>query len=163
MPLTLDLQAYSPAGSTLSFSNTGLPTGLSLNSSTGVITGTPTTAGNYLVTITVTVGSHSATGTFSWQIATAGIANPGDQTNTEGDTVSLQLAGVGPGTVTYSASGLPAGLSLDSQTGPHFGYNQRRRCGQRALHCGRGGHQRADRRQPDLHLEHQSEGQRNGA
>ena len=61
MPLTLDLQAYSPAGSILSFSNTGLPTGMSLSSSTGVITGTPTTAGNYLVTITVTVGGHSTT------------------------------------------------------------------------------------------------------
>ena len=61
VPVTMDLQAYSPAGSTLTYSKTGLPTGLSLNTSTGVITGTPTTAGNYLVAITMTDGSNTTT------------------------------------------------------------------------------------------------------
>jgi Putative Ig domain len=41
-----------PAGSSTSFTNTGLPSGLSLDDSTGVVTGTPVTAGNYLVDIT---------------------------------------------------------------------------------------------------------------
>ena len=115
--LTLNLQAYSPAGSTLTYSETGLPTGLSLNTSTGVITGTPSAAGNYVVGITVSDGTHNVAATFNWQITTAGVGDPGTQTVTEGDTVSLQLAGVGPGAVTYSASGLPDGLTLDSQTG----------------------------------------------
>ena len=45
----------SSAGSTLSYSDGGtLPPGLSIDSSTGKITGTPTTAGAYPVTITVT-------------------------------------------------------------------------------------------------------------
>ena len=149
MPLTLDLQADSPAGSTLAYSNTGLPTGLSLNSSTGVISGTPETAGNYLVTITVSDGTHEASGTFTWQIASVGIVAPSDQTSTEGDTVSLQLAGIASGAVTYSAAGLPAGLTLNSQTGADFGYNQRWRRGRGSVLRGRGRHQRFERRQPD--------------
>lgn len=43
---------------------------------------------------------------------------PSDQTNTEGDTVSLQLQGTtSSGTLSYSVSGLPSGLSLDTTTG----------------------------------------------
>ena len=38
---------------TLTYSATGLPPGLSINASTGAITGSPTTAGSYSVTVTV--------------------------------------------------------------------------------------------------------------
>ena len=47
------------------------------------------------------------------------ITSPGDQTYTEGDTVSLPIIASDPDgdTLTYSASGLPTGLSINSGTG----------------------------------------------
>ena len=119
VPVSLDLSQDVAAlpGTTLTYSNTGLPTGLSLDSSTGLVTGTPNTAGNYLVKITVSDGTHSATGSFTWQISSVSIAAPGDQTNSEGDPVSVQLAGIAAGQVTYVAANLPAGLTLNGQTG----------------------------------------------
>jgi O-glycosyl hydrolase len=46
--------ADSAAGQTLSYSASGLPAGLSISSSTGLISGTPTTAGTSSVTVTAT-------------------------------------------------------------------------------------------------------------
>ncbi|HEY7048972.1 MAG TPA: putative Ig domain-containing protein [Jatrophihabitantaceae bacterium] len=68
------------------WSATGLPAGLSINSSSGLISGTPTTATTYNVTVTAT-DSTNATGNapFSWTINPTGgggcsgqkLANPG--------------------------------------------------------------------------------------
>lgn len=82
----------SAAGQTLTYAATGLPAGLSISSSTGLISGTPTTAGTYSSTVTVT-DTTGATGsaTFSWTIGgggggtcTAGqkLGNPGFETGT---------------------------------------------------------------------------------
>jgi endo-1,4-beta-xylanase len=62
----------STAGQTLTYSATGLPAGLSINSS-GLISGTPTTAGTSTVMVTATDGS-GATGTasFAWTVTSAG-------------------------------------------------------------------------------------------
>src|SRR5207247_312420 len=47
------------------------------------------------------------------------LSNPGPQTNLEGDAVSLLLSAVDAGgnSVTFSASGLPLGLSINPTTG----------------------------------------------
>jgi len=63
----------SASGQTLSYAATGLPTGLSINASSGLISGTPTAASNSTVTVTVrdTTGA-SGTASFAWNITGAG-------------------------------------------------------------------------------------------
>jgi hypothetical protein len=116
----------SASGQTLTYSATGLPAGLSINSSTGLISGTPTTAGSSSVTVTAkdTTGA-TGSASFTWTInSTTGntvtVTNPGNQTGTVGTAVSLQITATDSAsgqTLTYSATGLPAGLSINSSTG----------------------------------------------
>ncbi len=114
----------SPAA--LSFSATGLPTGTSINSSTGVISGTVARgAANsgtpYTTTITVGDGTSSSSETFSWAINSAiTITQTADQSSTEGQTISLPIQATdttSPATLSFSATGLPTGTSINSSTG----------------------------------------------
>jgi hypothetical protein len=116
----------SASGQTLTYSATGLPAGLSISSTTGLISGTPTTAGSSSVTVTAkdTTGA-SGSASFTWTINptatnTVTVTNPGSQTGTVGTATSLQIAATDSAsgqTLTYSATGLPAGLSISSTTG----------------------------------------------
>ncbi|MFF4709197.1 M4 family metallopeptidase [Streptomyces sp. NPDC001288] len=71
--VSLQISASSTNSGSLSYAATGLPAGLSINSSTGAVTGTPTTAGTYSTTVTVT-DSTGATGTasFTWTVGSGG-------------------------------------------------------------------------------------------
>ena len=116
----------SASGQTLTYSATGLPAGLSISSATGLISGTPTTAGSSSVTVTAkdTTGA-SGSASFTWTINpkatnTVTVTNPGSQAGTVGTAASLQIAATDSAsgqTLTYSATGLPAGLSISSATG----------------------------------------------
>jgi len=64
----LAISASDPNGDSLTFAASGLPVGLSINSTTGRITGTPTAAVNASVTITVSDGVLSDATTFSWTV-----------------------------------------------------------------------------------------------
>ncbi|HEU5269667.1 MAG TPA: putative Ig domain-containing protein [Jatrophihabitans sp.] len=71
------------------WSATGLPTGLSINSSTGLISGTPSAAGTFTSTVTAhDSGTGSGSVSFSWTISTSGgcsgqlLGNPGFETGT---------------------------------------------------------------------------------
>ena len=68
---------------------TGLPTGLSVSSS-GAITGTPTVAGTYNVTLTATDGSgNSGSASFTWSIVGAvAVTNPGAQSSAVGSAIT---------------------------------------------------------------------------
>ncbi len=121
----LQMQGEDTCTGSLSYKASGLPAGLSISSTTGVISGTAKTAGTSSVTVTGT-DSTGPTGsaTFTWNVGTAGntvtVTNPGSQTGTVGKAVSLQIAATDSAsgqTLTYRATGLPAGLSISSTTG----------------------------------------------
>ncbi len=107
---------------TFSISSGSLPTGLSINAGTGVISGTPTTAGTYNFTVTAT---DSVGGTGS-QAYTVVIASPISVTPASLPDTTLNVAysqtvsasnGTGAKTFAVSSGSLPTGLSLDANTG----------------------------------------------
>jgi O-glycosyl hydrolase len=63
----------SGTGQTLSYTATGLPAGLTIAPATGLISGTPTTAGTNSVTVTATDGTGaSGSASFTWTISSSG-------------------------------------------------------------------------------------------
>ena len=103
------------------FNVSGLPPGLVMDTS-GLVAGTPTTQGTYAVSLTVTDAFlDTATANFSWVVKAALTFNqPADQANTAGATVSVAMSGATGGTgsgYTWSAAGLPPGLSINASTG----------------------------------------------
>ncbi len=123
--VSLQVRASDSVASALTYRASGLPAGLSINASTGLITGAPTAAGNYTVTITVTDAAGAVgTATFAWTVtASSGrivtVTNPGNQSSVNGAQVGLQITATDSvaSTLTYQASGLPAGLSINASTG----------------------------------------------
>lgn len=73
---TLALSATDPENAALTYSATGLPPGLTVNTSTGVISGTLQTAGSYSVTATVSDGSLTTSRPFTWIAATQATPQP---------------------------------------------------------------------------------------
>ena len=71
--VALQMSATGPTGAVLSWSATGLPTGLGINALTGNISGTPTTAGNFTVTVSVTDGNTTDSKTLSWAVQPSSI------------------------------------------------------------------------------------------
>lgn len=128
--LSLQIKASdSASGQTLTYSAAGLPAGLSISSSTGLITGKPATAGTSRVTVTAkdTTGA-SGSASFSWVISTSGggggctaaqlLGNPGFETGSISPWTSTAgvLANTADGVPAHSGSWL---AWLDGYGGPH--------------------------------------------
>ena len=120
--LTMHATDTSPSPS-VHWSATGLPPGLSINASSGVISGTtqaaaPATA--VTVTANDTTTGVSGSAAFNWTVVTGpntiSVTNPGNQSTKRYTSVALQLSATDSGglTVTWRASGLPRGLSISS-------------------------------------------------
>ena len=112
MPTSLQLSATDPNNDELGYGASGLPPGLSINTTTGAISGTPTASGNFNVVVAASDGVNYATQSFVWTIT---------------DPAPLQVQPPPPpapmlsgGTVTYTANvsnGLNARVRWDFDDG----------------------------------------------
>ena len=91
MAVNLQVRATSPTGATLTYSATGLPPSTSINSQTGVITGTVTQTGTFRPTVTVSDGSASAQVSFDWFVRRPNLAQ--GKTATQSSTYESASAG----------------------------------------------------------------------
>jgi len=122
-PSTIATMQASGGVGDLTYSITGQPNGIDIDSSTGVVSGTPTEAGVFTIKVTATDTLNAkASVTFKLTVGSFLVTNPGDQTLAVGSPADIQLA-VSPantsgyGFAVKSGSTLPAGLSLDASTG----------------------------------------------
>jgi hypothetical protein len=116
------LDARDPDGDTLTYSATGLPTGLSI-SNTGVISGTiGGNARTYHVTVTASDGQAQSSEGFDWEVLARknrapSIGELSDQSSSEGSTVQFTVRASDPDgdTLTFPpASGLPPGVTMSA-------------------------------------------------
>jgi hypothetical protein len=122
--VNLPITASDTNNKTLTFSASNLPTGLTINPTTGTITGTLAAtahkASPYTTTITAIDGISTASQAFTWTVnPVVTISTIGNQTNVEGDSVNVQVSAKDAKNLplTYSAVFLPTGLSINSSTG----------------------------------------------
>ncbi|MBI5767104.1 MAG: immunoglobulin domain-containing protein [Verrucomicrobia bacterium] len=102
----------------LSFAATGLPLGLSLNSTTGVISGTPTVARVYQVTLTAT-NNNGTSASVNLTLTVGAVSSITSATTASGGvgvafSYTIQASN---SPSTYNVTGLPAGLSVNTSTG----------------------------------------------
>jgi Zn-dependent metalloprotease len=116
---SLQIQATDPNGQTLTYSATGLPAGLSINASSGLISGTPTTAGTSSVTVTAK-NTSNATGstTFTWTVnpVGGGCSSPGNKVGNGGFESGTSPWTTSSGVVSANGNGETA------HSGTHFAW-----------------------------------------
>ncbi|MFA6216025.1 MAG: putative Ig domain-containing protein, partial [Candidatus Omnitrophota bacterium] len=124
--LSFTLSATDADNDTLTYSATGLPTGATLNSTTGAFTWTPSysQSGSHAVTFSVSDG-NGGSDSEAITISVGNVNRPpvlaivGNKSVAENVNLAFSLSGSDPDndTLTYSATGLPTGATLNSSTG----------------------------------------------
>jgi hypothetical protein len=125
VPVELPLIASDANGDVLTYSAHGLPPGLTINPSTGLISGSLDHAsrGVYPVVASATDGIVTHSQSFLWTVthpnSTPALTPPDPQTHAEGMPVSLGVLATDPDDdqLTFGAAGLPPSLAIDAATG----------------------------------------------
>lgn len=121
--LTTEAPVFENTVGDVTYTATGVPAGMALNATTGIVSGTPTAAATSTVVVTAKDGA-SRTATFTYQIVNKGVltltlakptvgVNIGQNYTTLNTPTSANIGGV----ATYTATGLPQGFSLNTSTG----------------------------------------------
>ncbi|MCE5098243.1 putative Ig domain-containing protein, partial [Staphylococcus devriesei] len=117
------IKAEDNSGQKVTNSVSGLPAGVTFDSETSTISGTPTTVGSYDITVTSTDAEGNSTNT-TFTIGVKDtikpvVTNIGDQNsevNTAIEPIVINAKGNSGQPVTNSVSGLPDGVTFDSET-----------------------------------------------
>jgi autotransporter-associated beta strand protein len=107
-----------------SYGATNLPAGLSIDTTTGVISGTPAENGSFNITLSATnadgAGDATLTLTIAIPVPDAPVFDAGATVtinSVSGEALAYTIAITSDSPVTFSATALPAGLSIDTTTG----------------------------------------------
>jgi photosystem II stability/assembly factor-like uncharacterized protein len=101
-----------------SYNASGLPTGLNVNTASGLISGTPTSTGNFNVGLSATNNGGTGTATLVLTVnpPVPVITSVLSATATKGQAFSYQIEATNSPT-SYNASGLPTGLNVNTASG----------------------------------------------
>ncbi|MCI2956051.1 putative Ig domain-containing protein, partial [Staphylococcus caprae] len=120
---SIKIEARDNSGQAVTNKVSGLPEGVSFDSATNTISGTPTKVGSYLITVTTTDAEGNATTTnFTIKVVDTtppvvkSIANQTIEVNTAMDTITIEASDNSGQAVTNKVSGLPDGVIYNSQT-----------------------------------------------
>lgn len=120
VPYTATIDAAGSLPRTFAVSAGALPPGLTLNSATGAITGTPTAGGTHTFTVTATNVAGADSQAYTVYVAQPPVITTTTVPNgTSGTAYTATIAATGNGPISYaiSSGALPAGLTLDAATG----------------------------------------------
>lgn len=122
--VSLQLSASDPDNASLAWSSAGLPVGLTINPTTGLISGTPTTAGTFNASISVSDGtSTAATAAFVWTVnSPVTITVAGNAPIPAGSAVSVTAVSSGGSSPTFRWSwgdGTPDSAASSSPAASH--------------------------------------------
>ena len=106
------------SNSPTSYAAAGLPSGLTIDTATGIISGTPTSGGNSNITISATNAGGTGTATLALSVVVAAPTITSTLTASAQESVAFSYQITGSGFPTsYAATGLPDGLSINTSNG----------------------------------------------